>query len=570
MPSTAKKKTPANKTTPPAKLLPVVTLDVAKIDPFPLNREATADLAPLVESVRQYGVQQAIRVRPLADRFEIVYGERRWRACKKLGLTTIPAVVAPLSDEEAQAIRVLENAQRKEPHPLEEAESYERLLAMRDAKGKPIHTSDTIAKVAGRSPGHIYNRLKLTALAPEIRKAFYAGKLSVTAAFLIARGVPTTLQPEAWAKIHAYAEDAYDEEVLDDGTLSPRIIASIIERDYSSRLDHAPFNLKDAKLVSAAASCTACPNRSGNQPQLFAADDPKDVCTDLLCFRQKVDAFTGRTKGEVIALGGKVLTEDESRRIFNGGAQLPYNSAWLHLDSPCYDDPERRTWRDLLGDLCPAPTLAFTSQAQPMLLANKQQTLDTLKANGIDLAALRSSATRTSAHAAADATGEDDDLDHDAGVASINDPESSRHAAQIQRTSRQRILATVVAAAELAPADDNRFVQLVYETMLNGGYHNAIIDLVKRRIPKRTKGEHPSTTLVSHVASLTPASLRAVLLELAVSRSAYYLASDKYPSDLARAIELYAVDAAAIEKAVRDELDAKRAARLAKANAIVA
>ena len=106
--------------------------------------------------------------------------------------------------------------------------------------------------------------------------------------------------------------------------------------------------------------------------------------------------------------------------------------------------------------------------------------------------------------------------------------------------------------------------------MLHGGYHNAIIDLVKRRIPKRTKGEHPSTTLASHVASLTPASLRAVLLELAVSRSAYYLTSDKYPSDLARAIELYAVDAAAIEKAVRDELDAKRAARLAKAKAVVA
>jgi len=191
MPATARKNAAqAVKRRPTTKPIAVALLGVGAIDPSPENRRADGDLAPLVESVRQYGIQMPIKVRPRGDRFEIVFGERRWRAAKELGLDAIPATVEELTDEEAQARRVLENTQRKDPHALEEAEAYERLLAMRDRKGKPIHTPELIAQVAGRSPAHVYNRLKLTALAPELRKAFYGGELTVTGAFLIARGIP--------------------------------------------------------------------------------------------------------------------------------------------------------------------------------------------------------------------------------------------------------------------------------------------------------------------------------------------------------------------------------------------
>ena len=71
---------------------------------------------------------------------------------------------------------------------------------MRDKKGNAVHTVESIAKVAGRSAAHVYHRLKLAALAPELRKAFYAGDLSVTGAFLIARGIPTALQAEVLAE----------------------------------------------------------------------------------------------------------------------------------------------------------------------------------------------------------------------------------------------------------------------------------------------------------------------------------------------------------------------------------
>jgi ParB family chromosome partitioning protein len=156
MPATAKKGTARNfKRRPAAKPIAIAMLDVEMIDPSPENRRTDIDLAPLVESVRRYGIQMPIKVRPRGDRFEIVFGERRWRAAQELGLEKIPATVEELSDEEAQARRVLENTQRQDPHALEEAEAYERLLAMRDRKGKALHSVESVAQVAGRSPAHV-------------------------------------------------------------------------------------------------------------------------------------------------------------------------------------------------------------------------------------------------------------------------------------------------------------------------------------------------------------------------------------------------------------------------------
>ena len=230
MPAIARKNGAARtaKRRPATKPVAVAMLDVDAIDPSPENRRADIDLAPLGESVRTYGIQTPIKVRPKGDRFEIVFGERRWRAAKELELASIPATVEDLTDEEAQARRVLENTQRRDPHALEEAEAYERLLAMHDRKGKPVHTAESIAQIAGRSAAHVYNRLKLTALAPELRKAFYAGELTVTGAFLIARGIPTAMQAEAWARMKRYAEEeAFDDELDDNGHLGTGVIEAV-------------------------------------------------------------------------------------------------------------------------------------------------------------------------------------------------------------------------------------------------------------------------------------------------------------------------------------------------------
>jgi ParB family transcriptional regulator, chromosome partitioning protein len=245
---------------------------------------------------------------------------------------------------------------------------------MRDRKGKAIHTVESVAQVAGRSIAHVYQRLRLTALAPELRKAFYAGELSVTGAFLVARGIPTALQSEAWARMKRYAEEeAYEEEFDESGHLNTSGIEAIIERDYACRLDRAPFPIDDKTLVAAAGACTTCPKRSGNQPRLFPESDREDVCTDVACWRVKVGAHVDRERREVFAAGGTVLLEEESRRVFNGATTLPWNSPWIDLDAGCPEHPEHLRWRELLGDLCPPPTLAFTSQAKPVRLAKRSE-----------------------------------------------------------------------------------------------------------------------------------------------------------------------------------------------------
>ena len=568
MPATVKRAAArAAKRRQTTKPLIVAMLDVAAIDPSPENRQADIDLAPLVDSIRAYGIQMPIKVRPKGDRFEIVFGERRWRAAREIGLDQIPATVEDLTDAEAQARRVLENTQRQDPHALEEAEAYERLLAMRDKKGNALHTVESIAQVAGRSAAHVYHRLKLTALAPELRKAFYAGELSVTGAFLIARGIPTALQAEAWERMKRYAEqEAYDEE-LDEGHLNADGISAIIERDYACRMGTAPFPSDEAKLVPSAGACTKCSKRSANQPKLFPDPDRKDVCTDVACWRVKVGAFIDRERREVSAAGGNVLLEEESRRIFNSGSTLPWNSPWIVLDAPCPEHPQRRSWRELLGDLCPPPTLAFTSQGKPVRLAKRAEALDALEKNGIELGALRTAAASTT----------EDDLD--SGEDSLGpdeppgeshsmqhrDPADARFAADVARLTRQRILAAVVAAAEAAAPDDDRLMKLVYETFLHGGYHNAVIDTVKRRLGKVPKGEQPATALAQLADQLRGGALRSLVLELSLSRGGYFvMAGDTLPRDLAHAVALYGVDAASTEKAVAEELATKRAARRVK------
>ncbi|GEJ56634.1 hypothetical protein AMYX_13750 [Anaeromyxobacter diazotrophicus] len=575
MPATVKRGAArAAKRRPATKPLIVAMLDVAAIEPSPENRQADIDLAPLAESVRTFGIQMPIKVRPKGDRFEIVFGERRWRAARQVGLDQIPATVEDLTDAEAQARRVLENTQRQDPHALEEAEAYERLLAIRDKKGNALHTVDSIAQVAGRSPAHVYHRLKLTALAPELRKAFYAGELSVTGAFLIARGIPTALQAEAWERMNRYAEEeAYDEELDDEGHLNADGISAVIERDYACRMDTAPFPTDDPKLVPSAGACTKCSKRSANQPKLFPEPDRKDVCTDVACWRVKVGAFIDRERREVFAAGGNVLVEEESRRIFNSGSTLPWNSPWIVLDAPCSKHPERRSWRELLGDLCPPQTLAFTSHGKPVRLANRAEALDALEKNGIELGALRTANTSTTEDGVD--SGEDslgtDELPGESHSMQHRDPADARFAADVARLTRQRILAAVVAAAEAAAPDDDRLMKLVYETFLHGGYHNAVIDTVKRRLGKVPKGEQPTAVLAQLADRLTGGALRALVLELSLSRGGYFvMAGETLPRDLAHAVALYGVDAASTEKAVAEELATKRAARRAKSEPAVA
>lgn len=533
--------------------VPVRLVPIDDIDPSPRNRIAR-NIDDLLASVREHGIQQPIKVRPKGSRFEIVYGERRYRAAKQAGLKEVPATIEDLTDEEAHELRIVENACREDPHPLEEAEAYEALLAMKDGRGRPLHTADTLAKLVGRSPQYVYSRLKLTALGPAMRDAFWKGELTTTTAFLVARAVPPALQDEALAELRKEFEDHGEGEPFPADDL-----AYLVEQRYLTRLDRAQFSTDDAKLVPEAGACTKCPKRTGNQPRLFSDETAADTCTDLVCFRKKVASHHERLASEVRAKGGTVLTEQQSNAVFHGGRQLPWNSKYVELDAVCFDDPERRTWRRLLGDLCPTPTLATDAGGTPRALVGKAEALAALAAAGVEFVRRRDSAPGT----------QDDDPDAEDGEAPAPrappaDPAAARAAAELRRATITNLLSAIVAAAQARPADDSTFARLVFDAMVHGGYHDAVADAVKRRGLEREKGFSPEAALTAHANELEGSALRALVLELAVGRGAYFAWSSRYSDRLTAAAAAYGIDVAAIEKATAEELAQRRAERGAR------
>ena len=152
------------------------------------------ELADLERSIRDKGVLQPILVRPsprTEGEFEIVAGERRWRAGQQAGLGVIPALVRTLNDERAYEISIVENVQREDLNPLEEAQAYNVLI------GRFGKTQDQIAQAVGKSRSHIANVLRLNQLAEGVRDHVIAGRLTAGHA----RALLTAENPERLADL---------------------------------------------------------------------------------------------------------------------------------------------------------------------------------------------------------------------------------------------------------------------------------------------------------------------------------------------------------------------------------
>jgi ParB family chromosome partitioning protein len=133
-----------------------------------------AAIAELADSIKARGLLQPILVRPLGEnRFEIVAGERRWRAAQKAGLHDVPVVIRELSDDAAAEIAIIENVQRVDLSPVEEARAYQRLMETHK------RSQEEIAKAVGKSRSHIANLIRLLALPPRPLEALERGEITM-------------------------------------------------------------------------------------------------------------------------------------------------------------------------------------------------------------------------------------------------------------------------------------------------------------------------------------------------------------------------------------------------------
>lgn len=132
-------------------------------------------LDELAESIKNNGMLQPILVRATERDgiYQIIAGERRWRACKQVGLAEVPVMIRPLSDQQALELALIENIQRQNLSPIEEAEGYKRLQV------EFGYTQETIAASLGKSRSHIANLLRLLDLPEEVKQFLHKGSLSV-------------------------------------------------------------------------------------------------------------------------------------------------------------------------------------------------------------------------------------------------------------------------------------------------------------------------------------------------------------------------------------------------------
>ena len=228
----------------------IVSVALMNIQPSNYNPRKhfdEASLAELAESIRQQGVLQPIGVRPIVDtdRFEIIFGERRYRAALMAELTEIPAVILHVSDETAAEMAVTENLQRKDVTPIEEANAYQKLME----SGR--YDVQSLAVQFGKNENYIRTRLKFVSLIPEIAELLEKDEITISVASEICR-YGTDIQKEVYYK---HLKDS-DSMLYDCWRgLKAAEVAKFIERDFTTDLSRYAF---DKTL------CASCPHNTNN------------------------------------------------------------------------------------------------------------------------------------------------------------------------------------------------------------------------------------------------------------------------------------------------------------------
>ena len=178
---------PGESTRGAVQLIPVASIEPHPGQPRRIFQEES--LVELAASIQARGVIQPIVVRPHGHRFQIVAGERRWRAAQRARLHEIPAIVREFSDEETLEVALIENIQRQDLNAIEEAQAYKRLVQ------DYSHTQEELGRLVHKSRSHIANLLRLLDLPAKVQAMVGAGQLSMGHA----RALITAPNPEALA-----------------------------------------------------------------------------------------------------------------------------------------------------------------------------------------------------------------------------------------------------------------------------------------------------------------------------------------------------------------------------------
>ncbi|HMI01830.1 MAG TPA: ParB/RepB/Spo0J family partition protein [Pedobacter sp.] len=258
-----------------AVVVPVMEyIEIGLIRTSPLNPRKSFDeseLQELAESIKKLGVIQSITVRNHPDGgYELICGERRYRASLLAGLAEIPASIRDLSDSEAMELMVTENLQRKDVHPLEEAEAFQYML---DKMGYDI--ASTAARVA-KPESYVSRRLQLTKLIPELKDSFKSDKITIGHADLLCRIDVSDQQYWNTNNLNGFNGAGTVKELKNH--LNYRVEKKLATAQFDTTI---PF----AETIA----CSLCPANSAYNSSLFPDKAENAICHNSACFNRKTE-----------------------------------------------------------------------------------------------------------------------------------------------------------------------------------------------------------------------------------------------------------------------------------------
>ena len=263
----------------------------------PRKRFKQDSLNEMADNMKSVGVLEPVLVRAKGKtKFELVCGERRWKAAQIAELVEVPARIMTLDDEQVLEIQIHENLHREDVHPLDEALGYQSLM---DAANL------TVAELAlrvGKSESFVHQRLKLNDLIEEAKQDLENGHLP------IAHGLEMAKFPDD-AQKEILDEVTYINNQREIGAQTFREFRKNIARHILLNLKHAPFSLKSELLRADGLTCIECPARSGANPTLFGQEDlgEDDKCLNINCYE-------GKLKSHIQLQIEEIRTEDDIKK----------------------------------------------------------------------------------------------------------------------------------------------------------------------------------------------------------------------------------------------------------------
>jgi ParB/RepB/Spo0J family partition protein len=254
-------------------------------------------LNELAESIKEHGIIQPITVRKPKDskKFEIVCGERRFRASKIAGLKSIPVSIKELTDEQAFELQIIENLERKDVHPMDEAIAFKKMI------DNGNYTIEDISAKVAKNQTFVVQRLKLNDLIEELKNEFWKGEFGIGHAILFAR-LTEDKQIDIYKKATTGWKQGY-------GTLKD---AKEDLENENEDLDNAIFAINDDKLIPSVGACFSCLKCSSSNSVLFPEFEG-NLCFDSMCFEMKETKYKFNLLEKVISENPQVLIVREYR-----------------------------------------------------------------------------------------------------------------------------------------------------------------------------------------------------------------------------------------------------------------